>query len=1004
MRRSLAWMVLLVPAAPVLAGDDGLGFFESKIRPVLVEHCYPCHSSKAEKIKGGLRLDTRDAARAGGDTGPAVVPGQPGESLILDALAHGDDFPKMPPKGKLPDRVLADFRRWIETGAPDPRDGSAASVALDERARRDWWSLRPLERPAVPPVQDTRFVRSPIDAFLVSKLDQAGLAPSPEADRRTLIRRVTFDLTGLPPTPQEVAAFLSDPAPDAYERLVDRLLASPHYGERWARHWMDAVHFAETHGHDQDRIREHAWPYRDYLIQSFNRDTPYARFVQEQVAADALFPDEPGLAVALGFLATGPWDESSLRDIREDSIDREIGRYIDRDDIVSTVMSTFVSSTVHCARCHDHKFDPISQEDYYSLQAVFAGTDRGNRPYDTDPATHRRRQELTAKRKALARRDPALMASLLEPTFQAEVAAWEDALGASRPSWTVLEPVAVEAQNGASLIVQPDASIRSEGTKPPADTYTVTAQTDLRGITAIRLEVLADDRLPSKGPGRNDNGNLHLTEFRVAASPRDAPDAVRRPPIATARADFDQDGWPILAAIDQNEQTAWGIYPQVGRSHEAVFELAEDLSDFGGSALTFQLQQSHPAGHLIGRFRLSVTTSPRPVRPSVVPEPIARLMMVPREQRSDDQRRELAALYLAETLDRELALLPPPRLVYAGASDFVPDAGHKPAGAPRAVHVLKRGDIHQKLAQAVPGTLSCLEGLPCRFDLETPSAEAPRRAALARWLTDPRNPLPWRSIVNRVWHHHFGRGIVETPNDFGRMGALPSHPELLDWMAATFRDQGGSLKALHRLVVTSHAYRQASRNDPAKAAIDADNRLLWRMNRARLDAEQVRDAILSISGQLDTTMGGPSIRQFSLSPGVHVTPVVDYTQYDWNSAGSGRRSVYRFLFRTLPDPFFDSLDAADASQLTAARNVSVTPLQALALLNDPFMLWASERLARRLEHTSDRAGQIRAAVERILNRPADDEEVAAWSTYAERHGLANACRMLLNSSEFLFVD
>jgi cytochrome c553 len=742
-------LTLLLGASLGRAADDpgARAFFEAKIRPVLVERCYQCHSAKAEgPPKGGFRLDTREGLRRGGDSGPAVVPGNLEESLLVQAIEHAGDVPKMPPKGKkLPEAVIADFRAWIQAGATDPRDGSASPAP----AGRDWWSLRPIGQAPIPR-EETGRARTPIDAFVLAELRAKGLTLSLEADRRTLIRRATFDLIGLPPTPEEVEAFLADPAADAYERLVDRLLASPHYGERWARHWMDVVHFAETHGHDQDRIRENAWPYRDYLVRAFNEDRPYARFVEEQLAADALFPDDPGLVVALGFIAAGPWDESSLRDIREDSIDRQIGHYIDRDDMVSTAMSTFVSSTVHCARCHDHKFDPISQQDYYSLQAVFAGVDRAERAYDFD------------RRLAQIRK-----------------------------------------------VVQPER---------------------------------------------------------------------------------------------------WGLLPQG-------------------------------------------------------------------------------------------------QLVYAGASVFKPDAGHKPPKGPRPVYVLKRGDIHSPGEPAAPGTLSCVEGLPARFDLPDPNDEAPRRAALAKWISDPRNPLTWRSIVNRVWHYHFGRGLVDTPNDFGRMGSRPSHPELLDWLAARFRDGGGSTKELNRVLVTSAVYRQASGNVASAARIDADNRLLWRMTRSRVDAESLRDAVLQVSGRLDTTMGGPSVQHFALSPGVHVTPVVDYTKFDWDTPGAGRRSVYRFLFRTLPDPFMDSLDCADASHLTAARNVSVTPLQALALLNDRFILRHSEHFARRLESgRSDLEGRIRMAYELALGRPPEPDELRSWTEYAAKHGLENVCRLLLNSNEFLFVN
>jgi len=767
-------VTLAVPALSASAGDEaaGVAFFETKIRPVLVERCQQCHSSQVKKPKGGLRVDSRAGIRAGGGSGPAVVPGDLEASLLYQAIRGVDGVEPMPPKGKLPPEVVADFGRWIKMGAPDPRVGQAGKVSTSSFASADpgdWWSLRPLRRPATPTTPPARraWAINPIDAFILAKLDEHGLEPSPEADRRTLIRRLSFDLTGLPPTPEEVHRFMSDPSPDAYEQLVDRLLASPHHGERWARHWMDLVHFAETHGHDQDRIRPHAWPYRDYLIQTFNHDTPYARFVEEQVAADALFPDEPCLVVALGMLAAGPWDESSLRDIRDDSIDRQIGHYIDRDDMVSTVMSTFVSATVHCARCHDHKFDPISQEDYYSLQAVFAGTDKAERGYDADPALDRLRRMLAAEVKRTERRDPA------------------------------------------------------------------------------------------------------------------------------------QAGW----------------------------------------------------------------------------------------------------------LKAELAALPPQSLVFAAASDFLPDAGHKPPGGPRPVWVLTRGDIHSPARPAVPGTLACAAGLETRFPISPADHESVRRACLARWIVDPRNPLTWRSIVNRAWYHHFGRGLVSTPNDFGRMGALPSHPELLDWLASTFLETGGSLKRLHRLIVTSAVYRQSVQHQPAFAAKDADNQWLWRQNRRRLDSESIHDAILQAAGRLDTTMGGPSVQQFSLRPGVHVTPVLDYTQYNWDSPGSCRRSVYRFLFRTLPDPFFDALDAADPSALTPVRNESTTPLQALELLNNRFALRQCEPFAQRLGQAGPRVDdQVRFAFELACCRPPNPDEAALLSSYATRHGLANLCRLIINSNEFIYVN
>jgi hypothetical protein len=875
-------------------------------------------------------------------------------------------------------------------------------------ADEPWWAFRPLRLAPVPkPAAADHWARSPIDAFVLAKLGERGLRPAPEAERRTLIRRVTFDLTGLPPTPEEVEAFVGDPAPDAYERMVDRLLASPAYGERWARHWLDAVHYADTHGHDQDRIRPNAWRYRDYLIASFNADKPYARFVREQLAADVLFPDEPAAVPALGLLAAGPWDESSLRDIREDSTDRQAGYYLDRDDMVSTVIDTFQSLTVHCARCHDHKFDPISQAEYYGLQAVFAGVDRADRAYDPDPQTHRRRRELRETLLALDRKDPALLARLKTEEFRRELAGWEARQAAARTCWSVLTPTGLASAEGATLTPLPDGSVRSEGKRPERDTYAVTVRTRLKGLTAVRLELLADDSLPHRGPGRQDNGNLHLSEFRLsAATVRDGkPGAPRAVALRNPSSDYDQPGWAVRHAIDGDPKTAWGVYPQVGRDHGAVFELAEPVGDGGELELTFRLEQLHGGGHLIGRFRLSATTTPPPVKVAALPPALASVLAVPAGQRSESQWTELGARFLREKTTAELAALPPPALVYAATHDFAPDGGHKPSPAPRPVHVLKRGDIRKPGPLAKPGALSCLPGLTGALDVPDSAPEGERRVALARWLTRPDNPLTWRSIVNRVWHHHFGRGLVDTPNDFGRMGGLPSHPELLDWLAVTFRDGGGSLKQLHRLIVTSAVYRQSSRRDPAQDAIDADNRLLARMGRARLDAEEVRDAVLLVSGRLDRTPGGPPDQQFTLKPGRHVTPLVDYTAFDWDRPKGHRRSVYRLIFRTLPDPFLDCLDAADASQLTPVRNVSVTAPQALALLNDDFILIHSQTLARLLETQSpDPARQVALACQRAWGRPPTADEQVEFARYVGRHGLANFCRLLFNSNEFLFVD
>jgi hypothetical protein len=895
----------------------------------------------------------------------------------------------------------------------------SATAAVPSREDGDdtWWSLKPLVKPVPPtafPAGFASWPRNPIDRFILAKLRDKDLKPSPPADKQTWLRRVTYDLIGLPPTRAEIDAFLADRAPGAYERVVDRLLASPHHGERWARHWMDLAHYAETHGHDQDRPRPNAWPYRDCLIRAFNTDKPYARFVQEQLAGDVLFPDDPDAVAALGFLAAGPWDESSLRDIREDTIDRAIARYIDRDDMVTTAMSTFLSTTVHCARCHDHKFDPIPQKEYYALQAVFAGVDKANRPYDQDPKTAVMRRRLHTEKARLQKLRGTIDPSFLNGTALAEVAAWEKQVAASARMWIPLDPVSCISSGGATLTRQPDLSVLSGGKRPAVDTYTIIAHSKLENITGVLLEVLTDSSLPHQGPGRQDNGNLHLNEFKVTAAPLAAsgkngkadgnPRAIV---LEHATADFNQDGWTIAMAVDGNPATAWGIYPKVGQPHRAAFEIKEPVRFKGGAALTFTLEQTHGGGHLIGRVRLSVTSGPKPLAATgaTLPDTIVRILSTPTARRTNRQKAELARYVRDQQIDRQLAALPPPALVYAAANDFQPDGSFKPSPTPRPVRVLHRGDINSPRAEAVPGALSCVSGLEARFRLADLKNEGSRRAALARWLTDRKNVLAWRSIVNRVWHYHFGRGIVDTPSDFGLMGAVPTHPELLDWLAVRFQEQGGSLKWLHKLIVTSATYLQSSRHDPRFAKIDGDNRYLWRMNRTRLDAEEVRDTVLLAAGKLDRTMGGPSVKQFLMSPGIHVTPVVDYRGFDVDRRENYRRSVYRFIFRTLPDPFMEALDCPDSSQLAPVRTASVSALQALAMFNNKFIVRMSTHLAKRAEAAGrDLPARVRTVYGLTLGRKPNPRELEAVSRYAAKHGLANACRVILNSNELMFVN
>ncbi|HEV7402922.1 MAG TPA: PSD1 and planctomycete cytochrome C domain-containing protein [Chthoniobacteraceae bacterium] len=974
-----AALLLLVPGAGARAED----FFTAKIEPLLKERCYECHSHKG-KMKGGLTLDARSGWEQGGDDGPAVVLGKPDESLLIKMVRWSDEDHRMPPKKKLAEDEVALLEEWVKIGAPDPRVAPAARPNAE-----DWWSLKPLVKPAPPAPMDAG-VTHPVDRFIRARLAERKLAPSPEADRRTLIRRLYFDLHGLPPSLEEVAAFERDPDPQACEKIVDRLLASPRYGERWARHWLDTIHFAETHGCGHDLPRDHAWRFRDYVIESLNADKPWARFVREQLAADRLFPDEPRLTPALGFLGAGLFDHSAYETARTNF------DYLDRDDLVTQTMGAFVSSTANCARCHAHKFDPITQEDYYALQACFAGVIEGNVSYDEDPQIARQRRRWQTLLTAADAQDKAV---LLTPENDVLVAEWETNHPATPVKWTTLSYETFVSEKGATLSRSEEVLI-SNGARPDKETYTITATSSLERITALRLDVLTDASLPKGGPGRIDNGNLTLSEFEATLLAPGTPKPVKLK-FARATADFNQAGWGVMAALDGNLATGWGIHPAVGQPHHAVFELADPPAILPGAKLTITLKQQSSPGHLIGRFKLSATDEPA-ARAAALPQAAQEAQTKPAGERTEPQRLALAAHALRIRATDEIAKLPAPSVVYAAAKNaevLLAVGKGKPTSVPtpKVVNLLKRGDFDKPLGEAQSGALSAVTALPARFELAHPDDEAERRAALGNWIADDQNPLTWRSIANRVWHYHFGRGLCDSPNDFGRMGGAPSHPELLDWLACELRESGGSLKHLHRLIVTSAAYRQRSDHRDDAAQLDGDNRLLWRMNRLRLDADSYRDFALAAADKLDLTMGGPSVRQFITGPPVQLTPTLDYLAYDWSSLPQHRRSIYRFVWRGVPDPFMEALDFPDLGMLAPARPFSASSLQSLALYNNAFVLYASGEMAKQVSTPAD-------AVRRILLREPTAEEAARLTAYADRHGLAALCRVLLNSNEFLFVD
>ncbi len=967
----------------LVASTQAEDFFSDKIEPLLKQRCYECHSHQGGKMKGGLTLDSKSGWEKGGETGPAVVAGKPDASLLMTMVRWRDDDHQMPPKQQLPAEEIALLEQWIKLGAPDPRTTPVPSPA-------DWWSLRPLLQPAIPPG-----AAHPIDAFIQERLQTKQLAPAPPADPRSLIRRLYFDLHGLPPSPAEVAAFAqaATPAP-AYNDLVDQLLASPRYGERWARHWLDTIHFADTHGFEHDDLRPNAWRYRDYVIASLNRDTTWPRFIREQLAADVFFPTEPALSAALGYLGAGTYDSSAAATAPTSF------EYLDRDDLVTQTMASFVSTTANCARCHAHKFDPITQEDYFALQAVFAGIGKGDISYHEDPAVAQQLQTLNALLQAAESKDAAVIQA---PASAALITAWEQA-HASPVAWKLLLPETFLTAEGTLLERLADGSLLASGPTPDKDTYTVTTTTNLSELTAVRLDFLPDDSLPAHGPGRASNGNLHLSEIELQVF---RPSSTKPEKVSLQRAlsDFDQVNYDVTKAIDGDFKSSWAIHPAIGQPHHGVFALREKLPLEAGARLVITLRQLQGGSHLLGRFKLSATQAPaNSLR--ALPTALEEILRTPQPDRSPAQQLALASMVARLAATEALAKLPPPVTVWAAGRAAKNERGVVSIPQPRSIRLLQRGDLAKPQAEIGPGALSAITALPARFSLDKPQDEASRRAALADWLTHADNPLTWRSIVNRVWHYHFGKGLCDTPSDFGHMGGVPSHPELLDWLAVWFRDEAhGSLKALHRLILTSATYRQSSNANATALAVDPDNRLLWRMSRSRLDADTVRDTMLAVSGNLDLTMGGPSVAHFTSKPGPQTTPVLNYADFDWNTPGANRRSVYRLVWRAIADPFMDTLDFPDLGQLAPVRGFSASALQSLAMFNNEFILHASERFAAKLEQEFPQPeGRIRAAFQRILQRDPTASESSDCTTLAAQHGMAAVCRVLFNANEFLFLD
>lgn len=971
--------------------------FATDIAPLLEQRCVRCHST--DKPKGGLSLASHEAALRGGESGPLLVPGKPQDSLLIEMVTGTK--PQMPAEGVPLTKVEVDrLRAWIAGGATWP-----AGMTLKERQAdgRNWWAFQPIHRPTVPSVQAEEKAYNEIDRFVLAKLESNELTLSQEADRRTLIRRLTFDLTGLPPTPEEIAAFQEDREANAYERLVDRLLDSPHYGERWARHWLDVAHYADTHGFERDQRRDNAWRYRDWVIRALNADRPYDQFLRDQLAGDILRPDDPEAVIASSFLAVGPWDFVGQAETPSPVLKR-LARADDLDDMVTQVMTATCGVTINCARCHDHKLDPISQREYYGLWAVFAGVKRGDRDVSAGEV-----RELAARKQAMNAELQQTRAEIARRSGQhrdlADIVGGGDGLGTGKLGEGI-DPI-----SGKSLTAKRGFV---EGVKTNAF-----ARSTVRFVDGVVI------------PDLNPEGTqISSTGLKIMKAPRTSGqvwDAIRFGPVNSHFStvldgvDYAAGGHTLLslhanvaitfdlaalrdagAPAEMKFTATAGYFGQTPRNGASVHVYVDGESKFdrrnigrddGGVAVDVALPAT-------ARFlTLMSTDGGNGISHDQICFADAWLIPAQTASPSDEEQVALARLQQRRTeLEKQLASLPAPQKVYG----VIPES-------PPAMKVLNRGDPEQPADEVPPLTLSCITGLAPELGASQ-SSDGDRRKAFAEWITSPKNPLTRRVIVNRLWHYHFGTGLVETPSDFGIGGSLPSHPELLDWLAEELLARNWSLKSIHRMICLSATYRQQSTIPPDSSnellargqRVDAGNRLLWRMSPRRLDAESLRDATLSVSGKLNKAMFGPGYRDFEYQE--EYAPVYRYITPD--SPELWRRSVYRFVVRTTTHQFLTTLDCPSPANLVPARNTTTTALQSLALLNNDFMLRQSGYLAERLmsEEKTDVSRRISKAFLLTFGRTPSQEESAAAEALMQSRGLPQLCRMLLNANEFVYID
>jgi Protein of unknown function (DUF1553)/Protein of unknown function (DUF1549)/Planctomycete cytochrome C len=979
LRQCLEFLALLA-AVPSSAAGSAPPDFNREVRPILSAHCFKCHGPDENVREAGLRLDQREAATRELDSGAkAIVPGQLEKSEVVRRIVSTDKDELMPPpvaNKPLTDEQRQILQRWIAAGA---------------KYEQHWAFETPRQAP-LPTVRQADWPRNAIDAFILARQEQAGLAPSPDADRYALARRASLDLVGLPPTPDEADSFVNDSAPDAYERLIDRLLASPHYGQRWARRWLDLARYADTNGYEKDRVRS-MWPYRDWVIRSLNADLPFDQFTIEQLAGDML-PD----ATLEQRIATGFHRNTMINE--EGGIDPLEFRFYAMVDRVNTTATVWLGLTLGCAQCHTHKFDPFPHTDYYRQMALLNNAD--------EPTIDVPLAELTAKRQEIQGQIAKLEADLPDQfpapdsgdaplairrhvNLEAKFAAWLAAESAKAVKWALLRPLSAKSQM-PTLTIQDDGSVFSSGDITKRDAYDLTLDVSgLNGITALRLEAIPDERLPRGGPGRiyyeGPIGDFWLSEITATPTPTLARSAsedstptrsvsegpVSRPlKFKSASHSFAKGKNTAEAAIDGDPQSGWSIDGGQGRTHYAVFQLDQPLAD--ADTIDVQLLFERYYAGALGRFRIWATADPSGGEARDVPRDVEELLLIPTEKLTADQRGRLLTHFLQVTPE-----LAKEREAIKKLRDSLPAypttlvMQQRPATNRRATFVHHRGEFLQPKDQVEPEVLSIFSPLP---------PDVPHdRLAYARWLVSPANPLVGRVTMNRHWASIFGTGLVRTTEDFGYQGESPSHPDLLDWLAVELPRRGWSMKGMHRLLLTSSTYRQSAAITPEAIAKDPQNRLLSHFPRVRLEAEMVRDAALRVSGLLSDKIGGPSV--FPPQP-PGITSEGAYGPLAWNvSSGEDRyrRGLYTFAKRTAPYAMFATFDGPSGEACIARREVSNTPLQALTLLNNESLVEAAQalgRLAAGLTAASTRRSDdgVHVLVHRCLSRPPTADEFA----------------------------